>query len=279
MSFFDEDKTLKEDNRETIEKAFDEKEIEEFLFNDDGYKSKVCALLYGKDGTGKSGIVLDAAKQLKDDEKMVIIDLDGGCEPIALTHHSDEYKNRKIIIKNPIVATVTDKDVEIDYQQTMNNIKKVLYYLKNNIEKHKVRIIVLDGLSTLLKYCEYQTRSDKHIAADGGMQLRYWINRMRFFLTIMEVAKSLPCDRYFIAHEDFIINTGEEKSSVVIKTNQMMFQKIKCTTETAMDGKVFKAIIDKNKANTASEGQEFKFLSVKDKKYKWDTKEIFEVLK
>lgn len=266
------------------QEVYSDMQMEEYLFSDTGFNSKICTLLYGKDGTCKSGIVLDYIKQcnLKPDEKIIVIDLDGGCEPIALTHHTEAYiKTKQLIIKNPITETFDkDMNVVVDYRQTMNNIKRIFKYLKTNVQKQKVRAVVLDGLSTLLKYCEYQTRSDKHIAADGGMQLRYWINRQRFFMTIMEIAKSLPCDRFFIAHEDFNADEDDkEKSSVVRATNRMMFQKIACTTKKTKDGKQFIATIDKSKTNTDSEGKSFIILDVpNDKSFTWDTAKLYEML-
>src|SRR3990167_1770792 len=51
-------------------------------------KQKICCLIYGKDGRGKSGIALDylSDDDIKNGKKVVIIDIDGGMTPLITTY-------------------------------------------------------------------------------------------------------------------------------------------------------------------------------------------------
>lgn len=299
MSWDEEEITQEDENTVTISKPveeikrkkqiMDEKETEHWIFEKQETVSKICALLYGKDGTAKSGVVLDYP--LKKDEKMIILDLDGGCLPIAMQFHTEKLNSGQIIIKNPIEYT---DDYEIDYLATMKKVRAVCVYLRDNYKKQNVKVVCVDGLSTLLKYCENQTRADKHVLPDGGMSFAYWKNRMHYFITTLETIKSLNCDRFFISHEDFIIGEdaevmttadlkvkGKNKvSSVVLKTNQMMFQKFKCDKKKhGKAGMLYTIESDKVKANPGQEGKVFNILTIKDDgSYEWNTKELYKVM-
>jgi hypothetical protein len=277
--------------KETKNNIMNEQETENWIFAKQDNASKVCALLYGKDGTAKSGIVLDYP--LKKDEKMIILDLDGGCLPIAMQFHSEKLVNGQIIIKNPISYT---DDYEIDYLATMKKVRAVCVYLRDNYKKQNVKVVCVDGLSTLLKYCEFQTRTDKHVLPDGGMTITYWKNRMHYFVTTLETIRSLNCDRFFISHEDFIIGEDAEimtladmkggklaknkVSSVVLKTNQMMFQKLRCDKKKlGKAGMIYTVETDKMKSNPGQEGKVFNILEIKDNgEYVWNAKDLYKVL-
>ena len=258
-------------------------EFEKWLFTT-AEKDKIVCLLYGEDGTGKSPIPLSylSEEDIKNGMCAVIIDLDGGCIPLVTRYYSDQCKkydrnpNEVFIVRNPLVLTAKDGEECIDYKETMNRIRRMIRYVKDNWEKKKIKFIVFDGLSTALKHAEQQMRLDKHLNADGGVQLRFWLVRNKIFTETLEMIKSLPISSFFIGHTDFILKGDETDSSVKIKTNAMVHQKIRCVKERNLDKSVIlKAIIEKSKYNVRLEGRELIFCTVKpDGSYEWDGNKV-----
>lgn len=255
---------------------FDEAKIHELIFKKKAgdSSSKVCCLLYGKDGTGKSGIVQDFP--LAEGEKMVMIDFDSGNEPLLYKYHKD----KEIYIHDPVVTVVLEDKTVIDYDTTMNNVRNIIEYLRRNYQKDNVKAIVIDGLSSMLKKAEYMMRVEKNLMPDQGVSLRYWINRNKVFEEILELTKSIPIARFFISHEDFIAEENKEMSAIKSKTNQLMFQKLRCLREDTADEVIYKVVVDKSKYDSAIEGHEMVFLKVnkKDKKVEWKGQEVLQLI-
>lgn len=255
---------------------------------------KLCCLIVAPDGAGKSGIALDylTDEDIKNGKRALIIDLDGGCDSLLLSHHKERCNklgkdlNDVFILKNPLEE---DLNGEIDYKATFNNIREGVFLAKHAYQELNLKCVIFDGLSTALKHAEQQMRLDKNIDADGGVMLRYWLVRNKIFIELLEQLKSIPISSFFIAHEDFILKTkdellksGEKNSAVKEKTNALCHQKVFCKR---IDDKVnkqirFKATVMKSKYKAESEGAEIEFLVVdKEKKtYKWDTKELYNIL-
>jgi hypothetical protein len=239
------------------------------------YQNFICALVAGQDDTGKTGIVLDYAS--RQPKKTLVIDVDLGAYEVVAAYHG---KEKKIIVPEGII-------VKDDYKQTIDNMVALITYVKDHKEEYSV--FVMDGLSTLLKYCEYIMRIEKNISADGGVSLRYWVERNKKFIEILEYIKSIQgIDKFFIAHEDFI--TSEETAAVKIKTNQMIHQRIICKKIKEKDGIgkdakptgniYFEATIDKSKYNLEKQGKAYIFAKVpKTGKPTWNIEGIFEGLK
>ncbi len=241
-----------------------EKGVEDWLFEElPAEEPHLCALIMGQDGTGKSGLVLDAIsdKDIENGYKLVILDLDGGVAPLVSKYHKDRRKG--ITVKNPMVMSISETgDVIIDYSKTINRIKGVTKYVSENWRDKKIKAFCFDGLSTLTKYCEYQMRIEKHILPEGGVDMRYWKIRYQTFMEIIETIKALPIDTFFIAHEDFIQKQDREISALKEKMNQMAFQKIRCIRKDLPDRVEYSSVIDKNKLRTETEGRETVFCEV-----------------
>lgn len=236
-------------------------------------KSQFCCLVIGADGTGKTGIVMDYCSKLE--KKTLIIDLDGGAYPLYGAYHKG---NEKIIIIQPFESKMTATGVEFDYKMTISKIRALIKYVKEHRAEYSA--IVLDGISSLLKFAEYLMRVDKHIAPDGGVQMRFWLNRNKAFTEVLDSIKNIPdIDIFFVGHEDFIVD--DDSAAVKVKTSQMIHQRIICTkVEDEKLGKVmFKAKVDKSKYNLSLEGKEFTFATVEKDKITWNSKPIFEGLK
>ena len=272
------------------EDEFSDAEIDAYMTNEmheDSYDEVLCAMIYGKDGTAKSGISLDylTDEDIKDGKRAVIIDLDGGNIPLLIKHHKKRCEDNKrklkdvYIVKNPLYEENVNGDIVFNYKKTFSRVKGIIKWVRNNITKFKIKYVVFDGLSTALKHAEQQMRIDRHLAADGGVQLRYWMVRNKHFIESLEHIKSLPISKLFIAHEDFVLKDSDN-SAVKEKTNAMMHQKIKCERLANGDHAEFKATIDKNKFSTATEGKSYVVCEVdNDKgKYTWNTKMLFDEL-
>jgi len=242
-----------------------EQATEKWMFASSTPPPQFCMLLYGSDGTGKSGIVL--SYPLVDDELMLVVDLDGGCGPLLSKYHSAKLKN--IVVVNPLsyVKNAENGDVFVDYKLTLEKIKSAILYVQRHHQDKKFKAVCFDGMSTLLKIAEYQMRSEKNVTPDGGMGQRYWIIRGKIFTEIIEQIKALPIDKFFIAHENFMMpdETSKKVSLVVAKANQMMFQKVRCERVDDGESIVFTATVDKSKYNASLEGRSIDFLKV-DKK-------------
>ena len=76
---------------------FDEEAMRKWWYSDNREEpSKICMMILGEDGTGKSGLAM--GYPLKENEKMFIMDLDGGCRAILkYQKHPEQF-----IIKNII---------------------------------------------------------------------------------------------------------------------------------------------------------------------------------
>lgn len=234
--------------------------------------SVMTCLVLGMDGTGKSGIVLE---YLEGREKpSIILDLDGGCQPLV----SSYYKGTtKLIIINP---TQIDDRGDVDYDKTLSFILGVLRYLKHNENYRKYSGIVLDGISSFLQANEYLMKIDHNIAVDGTVKYRYWMNRNKKFLETCELIKSIPVmDKFYIAHEDFIVEPDAENKAVRLKLNRLIHQRIICRKIEDTDSITFKAKIDKSKYDLTLEGKEHTFAKVTGDKAKWNCKRIFKGLK
>ena len=243
--------------------------------------SKVFCLVYGDDGEGKTGVVYDylTPNDVKTGMRMVVIDLDGGGRPLKDTYHKD--KGEALIVIDPLVTMETSDGTMIDYARTFAKVRAIIRYVKSNYVKDKIKAIVFDGLSTALTYAAEQMRLDKNLDPDGGVQTRYWLLRNKLFLETLDQIKMIPIAKFFIAHKNFIVigenDKGEKSPSVVMKTNALMMQKIRCKRESTKEGIVFSATFDKNKYKVASEGSTSIFCKVNkaDKKVSWDTSEIY----
>jgi len=240
----------------------------------------ICCMIFGLDGVGKSGVVLEylTPEDIKAGYKMIVLDLDSGSQTLLFQYHKEKMKN--IIIRNPLEFTYDENGyIVTDYKRTMNKIKATIKWISENAEKEKIKVVVMDGLSSLLQLCEYQMRVEKEIAPDGGVQTRYWLLRMRFFLDIMEQFRALPLDKFFIGHDDFIQKNDKELSSVKIKTHQMAHQRLILSRIEQVDKVVFRAKIDKSKCNVQLEGKEIDFCTVDKKTGKavWEGRKAIEL--
>lgn len=246
-----------------------------------------CAMIYGEDGTGKTGLTLSTLTDddVENGKVIVVVDLDSGNLPLILEHHSHKVAKGAIKYWDP---TVWGEDEEgrpvLNYKKTMDIINAIALASKQEWQENQsIKAIILDGGSKLLKFSEQQMRLEKALTPDGGVQTRYWLVRNKMFLETLDLYKSLPFDKYFIFHEDFIPVSGsaDKLASVKIQTNQMMFQKIHCERVDKGPTVEYKARIDKSKFDITKEGKVITFGEVnkKDESFVWNPNKVIRELR
>lgn len=266
-------------------------EMDKLLFEDEQIFPEMvptCAMIYGEDGTGKTGLALSTLtdQDVADGKQIIIVDLDSGNLPLLLEHHEDKLAAGSIRYIDPVQWDYDqDGNPVLDYKKTFAMINAIAVAAKKRWQKdQKIKAIIFDGGSKLLKYSEQQMRLEKALKADGGVQTRYWLIRNKMFLETLELYKSLPFDKYFIFHEDFIpfVSTGDKKfASVKLQTNQMMFQKIFCERVDSGPKVEYRATIHKSKFDITKEGKMIVFGEVnkKDEEYTWNPSKVIRELR
>jgi len=262
--------------------------IEKWMFSSNESENKYVCMILGKDGTGKSPLALAylTDEDIKTGKRAVIVDLDGGNLPLIYQYHKERCKRlgRKVedvfIVKNPLSEFIEDNEIKIDYKETFNKIRGIVMVVKNKWKEHNIKYIVFDGLSTALKHAEQQMRISKNVDESGGVQMRYWLIRNKIFIETLEMIKSLPISSFFVAHDDFIAKKGEELSSVKIKSQAMMHQKIVCKKLLSKNEVKFIAEVTKSKYNIKKEGKviEFGKVDTETEEYTWNPEKVLEGL-
>lgn len=246
-----------------------------------------CVMIYGQDGTAKTGLALASLTDadVAEGKKLVIVDLDDGNLPIMLKYHREKVQAGAMAYENPMRWT---EDAEgkptLDYQKTFDIINSIaMAALEEHEEKGNIKAIIFDGGSKLLKYAEQEMRVVTHLNAADGADWNYWKIRNKIFLESLELYKSLPFDKYFIFHDDFLPvpkKPGEKVSAVIMQTNQMMYQKIFTERKDLGPRVEYKATIHKAKADISKEGRSIVFAEV-DKKtgeYRWEPEKVMSLL-
>lgn len=241
--------------------------------------SSICAIIYGKEDTLKSGIAMDCRSkaQIANHEQVIVVDLDDANEPLW-TEHYDESPDIKII--HPLKWMTNDDKLEVDYDKTMQFINMVIARLNNRIQAgEKIAAIVFDGVNRLLDTSELQMRVEKELEVDEGVHFAFWRKRNQFFYDVITATKSLQCAKYFITHEKTYQKkkTGADGTEKVIKEWEdgdwhrkipnMMWQKVHCTKEENPDSTAsYRAQILKFKGAPNLVMQEFETMTVENGK-------------
>lgn len=221
-------------NADLIEQRM--KEVMDWLQEDDIDYNTFIMLVYGVDGTMKTGFLMEYLARAG--KETLYLDIDGNSKRIKTKFHKDS----KIHVKNPIKTRYEVKEgrvtAVIDYIETFNTIQLALKAAADNPGMYDA--VVIDGLSTLLDYAMEQTKVEKHINADGNIAVQYYQLRKKYFLGVLEITRAIEkADKFFIGHDDFInvpgttsINLGgktvqlEKTSKPVQATNRMMDQRV-----------------------------------------------------
>lgn len=167
-------------------------------------KSDICALLVGDPKIGKSGVLLDALsdEDITTGKQMIIFEMnsDQGCDVNKKLFHAEKDN---IMILNPR-EYIQDKEGKwvLDYIATMEKIKSTIQLIKEDVEAGvNIKVIAIDGLDIFLsEICESQMRMEEHIDAAGGVAMRFWKNRNKFYYDVINMMLDIDVDKYFITH-------------------------------------------------------------------------------
>jgi len=252
------------------------------LFKQSNSKPKLCMLLKGKRGSGKSGAVMNylTEQDIKDGHKIVWLDIDNCADDVRTSYHLDKVNN--ILMFNPVSESI-DEDGQIitDYKQTLNWVRSTIKWVKDNHQKEKIKAICFDGLSPFLNHAENIMRIEKHIDASGGVSTAYWKLRAKIFYETLEQIKAIPIDKFFIGHEDFMETVGKDGKVIAVKerANQMVSQSVICERIETLDKIVFKVKVDKSRTNIALEGKSIDFAEVEKTTGKavWNGRKVLEL--
>lgn len=232
--------------------------------------SPINLVVYGKDGTCKTGACMDIRSEEEMDKKVFVIDVDGSAAPIR-----EEYwgGDENIMIVDPIEIT---EEGDIDWIGSYNRILDVCKWLRKHEAELNLKGVVLDGLDTLLKICEYRMKVEDLKVNPGARitDLWSWQFRNSAFLLVVKLIKGLKCDRLYTTHlkelKGWVTEAGKGKSLAVTgytpewekSTPGLMFQKL--SAERVEKGKIveWKVKVDKSKTNSALEGKEYIVLKV-----------------
>jgi len=243
--------------------------------------SNICMVLYGEDGVGKSGAVLDCRTEeaIAAGKKVIVIDLDASCQPLKAKFWTDD---ENVIVLDP---TTLLPDGTIDYVTTYNKVLAIIRYVSDEQDSLNLQAVILDGLDTLLKICEYVMRYED-LRIDPDVQIKdqwQWTRRNRRYNTVVILLKHLRCDRFFTTHLKEIkeyrggqLSTKEKVPDWEKQTPGIMFQRV-CLERTTSEGiTTFTAKVEKAKGALELEGKEYLVAEVQHGKTTWKgLKELF----
>ena len=213
------------------------KEIENWLDEPNDESDGFIMMIYGVDGTMKTGILMEylARRGLN----TLYLDIDGNSRRIWKVFHHDA----PIHIKNPLETKLDwvkgRPQPRIDYLATFEKLRMALQIAAENPGRYDA--VVIDGISTLLSYAAQQTKIDHYIDADGKVAIPYWEKRKIHFMNIIEMLRAIQkASIFLVGHDDFINIPGTKKvdmgkgnvievgktSKPVTETNRMMDQRI-----------------------------------------------------
>lgn len=242
-------------------------------------KSIICSVHYGWDGTGKSGVVLDSRsdEERENDAVIICLDMDNSMGPLADKYfHADV--NKSIFILDPIVLHPEAKDKQVvDFVSTYNKTLAITKYIFENQTELRLHAMILDGLDTLLKSCEYVMKYED-LKKDPDAQIKdswQWHKRNARFLAVVHLVKAMGCDRYYTTHFKEVRKYLDKQLQTIGRnpnwersTPGIMFQKVHHIRSDIKDdlgepirdyeGEVkFEAIIEKAKGALHLEGAKY----------------------
>ncbi len=246
-------------------------------------ESPICAVVYGYDGTGKTGACMDCRteEERKAGKMVIIFDLDDGAGPIKEQYWENDDN---IVCLSPIEMF---DNGDVDYLKTYDRLRALVAYVKTEIPQDKIKAVIVDGLDTLKKLSEWAWKlSEGMQPTDAIKDIREWQHRNWRYNNIIIPIKNMNCDRYFITHLKEIKKfkkIGESSQLVTDRvepdwlegTPGMMYQRILCSREQDPNTGVvtLKAKMEKSKHDLSREGKEFVIATVNPRtgESKWES--------
>lgn len=260
------------EKKEEVSIIFSNKDIEEFLNEGVVVNSDICSLIVGLPKTAKTGICLDSRteEEIKEGKKLVYIEFNhdhGGRINKKVFHKNDP----SILVIDPTVVEADDITGEdkVNYIKTMAKIKATLRYIKENKEKLNIKTIIVDGADRFLsEICEQQMRLDEHIDVTGGVSLKYWLKRNKYFHDVMDMLLNIDVDKYIISHPKEDKETGKITYGVQKDFPDRVHQ-ILMTRYDEKTNKFYVKVIADRRDRPDLIGKEFITMEIIDGKKKW----------
>lgn len=285
-------KTLEKEAEETYQpKQFTQENIAEWIEETKKaplVKSPVCTVLYGWDGTGKSGIPMDSRTEedIADGKKIIIFDIDGSAGPLKKKYHKGD---ENIMLLDPLELM---PDGNIDYVSSFNKTLALTKFVVENERDLNLHAVCLDGLDTFLKWCEMVMRY-LDLKLDPDTQIKdswNWMRRNRRYQTVVLLLKRLACERYYTTHfkeqQRYVSNqlqTIGRKPDWEKHTPGILFQRILLERsdqdkygltsdgfDPGKDDVVFTATIEKSKGALHLEGKRYVIATTGKNGTKWN---------
>lgn len=256
-------------------------------------RASLCALIVGGPGAGKSGTVTDIVTFLKDDEVVVIADLDSGNEENLSEYYEDVYDHDQIKRFIPMqwgTSEIKGREMPLDYDGTMDFIRTIGKWVMDNKDGFKdgdgnvkkVRALVLDGLSKLKFWAEAQMRLDKGLGLGDNPEFKFWRERKKDVMEVLELYKSISgVDVFFIGDND-CAKPEKDKKALDMAIDNLMSQIVYFEVIDTPGKKQFFAEVRKSRQNFRSVGKRIKFAELDmnnpEKDYDWNTGKIIKYL-
>jgi hypothetical protein len=288
--FTSQEDSIQEEDRES---AFDRIEKQFLTIPDLPVEAHLCALFVGDNGVGKSGAATSYLKFLEDGECIVYVDLDAGDMDNLVQYWREEVANGKLRYYYPIIwenETKDGKQARVNYDKSIEEMRLIAMWILQedaegvpNYEKYNIKAVILDGISKLKGYAEYQMKNETNMDRTGDPMRKYWRIRNLDFLETLELYKVIPIDTIFVGREDF--NKQPEKMGAIDRdTNDLVSQKLLFKVEEdEITHKVeFKARVLKSRQSFENRERELTFASIDpegEPRACWEATRIYELLR
>ena len=185
--------------------------------------------MVGKENTLKTGLALNLALS-QTDGQVVILDIDNSASQTVATNYADSADRITIIpIFDEADSSIFHDDNSTDWTALIDKMGWFIRLLGEQCRQGAVGAVVLDGCSTLLKWCEFamtnvlMNRSKNPINVDDGDRFNQaeWRTRNKLFRDIVNRAHQLPIN--FVA---YTFHLKDVKEFMDIGSGQKGLQKI-----------------------------------------------------
>lgn len=185
--------------------------------------------MVGKENTLKTGLAIDLALK-QTDGQVVVLDIDNSASQTVATNYADSADRITIIpIFDEADSSIFHDDNSTNWTALIDKMGWFIRLLGEQCRQGEVGAVILDGCSTLLKWCEFamtnvlMNRSKNPINVDDGDRFNQaeWRTRNKLFRDIVNRAHQLPIN--FVA---YTFHLKDVKEFMDIGSGQKGLQKI-----------------------------------------------------
>jgi len=151
--------------------------------------------IYGLDGTGKSGIVMDARTEEEKEagKKIIIFDLDTSNSILKSAYHSNDPN---IIVINPYQY----ENNKLSYSKTHENIILLLDVLYKKFKPEDIKLICIDTCAKLLEICKNAMKEELELNYHEMVPTNAWEVRRIKHDAVIDTFMRFDCMKVFVTH-------------------------------------------------------------------------------